>query len=662
MKRVIKFLLLFLVLVIVGLPVGAYFYWQSLDKKNFIEQTVKSKSGYQLVLNEQPEITLWPQPEVKLSGLKVEGFYGNKPLIQTGLVHVQARLKAFGLGGIEITDARIQNPVIYMHKDKKERANWISPRKSRRGGGGSPLSALTLFKKASVEDLKFNYIDEKTGVSHTFKASLNASTLKERLDVRLEGSFNDAPVHADAGLKVVSGRELELNLVATLNEMQAGFDGYIAEQRRGVKVAGRMNFDGANVPATLSDVLKLQTELPQLPARIVLQTDVEYKPGSVRMEEIDFSYGDSKLSGRFAVADMDDLPQVSLNLTSPQLDLNQMGICQQQQAASAQPSDRSTKTEGDDTPWSDELVDLGILRQFDLKGEVSLEAITCSKHTFKDFKAVLNNKDGQLKVKPARLSFHPQGKIELEGSLKASRSTAGRLDVKFDHVPLQSLMGEKVKAALKLPLNGRAKASFKGRTTREWARSVDGSVKLTSPGGTIAGLGALDIKKPLPFLTQKGVDVSKLNVDLEIKDGVVRTEDFSVQGDKMSLAGSGKVDIGQWKINYRLEPSLHQGMGIAVPVVIKGSINQPVVVPDATSTQGVATGVGAVLGGPVGAGIGAVLGTMIEGKQKKNEQQEQQEQKENDAPADNKPPKVNLFNLMKQDGFEKNLRQILGNP
>ena len=72
-------------------------------------------------------------------------------------------------------------------------------------------------------------------------------------------------------------------------------------------------------------------------------------------------------------------------------------------------------------------------------------------------------------------------------------------------------------------------------------------------------------------------------------------------------------------MNFKAEPNPENKLGFKTPVLIKGSVFSPAVIPVATTSQKVGAAVGGAVGGPAGAALGGVLGAIMESGPKRKD-------------------------------------------
>jgi AsmA protein len=134
--------------------------------------------------------------------------------------------------------------------------------------------------------------------------------------------------------------------------------------------------------------------------------------------------------------------------------------------------------------------------------------------------------------------------------------------------------------ALKRALNGTASVNL-----------ADGSVKGVDIAGTIRSVRArIDQLQGRPVQSadkQQKTDFTELKASFKLTNGVARNDDLSLKSPLLRLEGAGDIDIGEDRLDYRLEATLvattkGQGgrgvdelAGVTVPVQLTGALDSP---------------------------------------------------------------------------------------
>uniref|UniRef100_UPI003567BE42 AsmA family protein n=1 Tax=Shimia sp. TaxID=1954381 RepID=UPI003567BE42 len=175
---------------------------------------------------------------------------------------------------------------------------------------------------------------------------------------------------------------------------------------------------------------------------------------------------------------------------------------------------------------------------------------------------------------------------QLVANNRSGLSVAGKLDITGmelngllrDAMEIESFTG---KADLKLDFLG------SGASEHQIMNSLKGTAALKVGKGTITGL---DLEKLLRGKTAGGVTVfDALTGSAVIEQGVLRNDDLLLELPRLIARGEGQVGIGARDINYLFTPQLRRDddSGLAFPVRIKGSWDNPRIRPDLDKALGI---------------------------------------------------------------------------
>lgn len=145
--------------------------------------------------------------------------------------------------------------------------------------------------------------------------------------------------------------------------------------------------------------------------------------------------------------------------------------------------------------------------------------------------------------------------------------------------------------------NANAILRTQGATGPEMTANLSGDARVEMDDGTITGIDLLEMLHNVQSaFAGKGSSgqttaFSRLTATLKIAGGVVNNNDLTVQMTGMNVAGVGQVDLPRNTIHFRLTPQmLGKGQdgkaagGLAVPVLIEGSLDHPTFQPDVAGT------------------------------------------------------------------------------
>jgi len=132
-----------------------------------------------------------------------------------------------------------------------------------------------------------------------------------------------------------------------------------------------------------------------------------------------------------------------------------------------------------------------------------------------------------------------------------------------------------------------AEVSFttRGRSQRELVQNLDGAGQATFVDGAIVGINLAAMVRNVATAFQGGgeerkTDFAELSGTFEINDGILTNDDLWLQAPVMRVAGSGRLDLPQRTVDYRIEPRAaptlegqggeREVAGLLVPVIVRG--------------------------------------------------------------------------------------------
>ncbi len=238
-----------------------------------------------------------------------------------------------------------------------------------------------------------------------------------------------------------------------------------------------------------------------------------------------------------------------------------------------------------------------LLRKLELDGKLAIGEIRVHGLKLQDASLRVQAKQGQIAVEPIRLALY-------DGKLQGS----ARIDVRGkqpSYAMKQTLQGFRIGAFLQDfmqddKISGLAFVDLDLGTGGEWLselkKNLNGRLSMKVEDGAFKGLNlryeidrarARLKREPEPPQQMQKTDFSALSLSAEIRDGVVYSDDLEIQAPLLRVGGTGRVDLVQEKIDYRIDAKLvastagqgagtvEQSSGLLLPVRIKGALTDP---------------------------------------------------------------------------------------
>lgn len=261
-----------------------------------------------------------------------------------------------------------------------------------------------------------------------------------------------------------------------------------------------------------------------------------------------------------------------------------------------------------DTPhqrWSREPLDLSVLKAMDADLTLKSDGVAYERYEFEDVDVVAKLADGVLKIEPltgrlfrgpaqAKLRLDAHGTPRLDGEITANNADLAR-----------ATRDAKGRPAATGRMAFDTKLTTGGVSTADLVAGLDGSgsLRLTdveagegSVGGGMASV--INLLQQLNGISA-GLGASKLRAQVianfRIEDGVVRTDDISLQSGLGDGGARGVIDLPRWHMDVggeiRLRGNIITGLMIEtvgppiVPFRIRGPVDDPSVTVDPSSLK-----------------------------------------------------------------------------
>jgi len=369
----------------------------------------------------------------------------------------------------------------------------------------------------------------------------------------------------------------------------------------------------ADAPLALLKKLKLVQNLPAIELPMTkFSGQITLGDGHLGIDKGRLRYGEkTELTGNLKAQDKGADKPLDVKLEAQASNLNLDTLLGGVVAASAA---GSTGASHGDTPWSDELIDLTFLQQVNGSVDLQVDNLQWMQRQFRQAVLRANLDAKELSLEKLEMA-QGKGSLKAIGRIGFAHPNVYQLNLHSTDLPLAELMANSL---LTGNLNLAADFSSRGDSSKEIASNLKGTANFSVDNGVLHGVKIDDLSVALQslFKGNLGSDktaIKKLSATATVDKGVLRNDDLTlVDGDELTLRGSGKVDLGSWTINYKLRPSgLNDMTRVIIPVRLSGRLSDPEILPDVLSPQGAGAALGAAVGGPIGAGVGMAVGSFL---------------------------------------------------
>jgi AsmA protein len=598
-----------LMLLFILIAGGMIFYLQNADHRSLVQDMVKKNSGYRAQF-ESLEMSFFPRFEFRAEGMRILPHQGDINVFEAKSINVSAPLLPLVLNQ-KVSKIEVDSPVVRLVRDTEGKANWEAVRRSRRAkkGGSFDPGMLMKLQNVSVQNGHLEMRDAKAQ-QNVLLQNIKVSLANETNVVK-RGTFNallnGMPVDMLARLRLEGGNAsaIPTDIRFTLEDNQISFEGTLIDALASTPgLAGTLDMRAPSLLA-LVDRLKLAAISPDMKNEMIgLKANINANAKATTLNDAEILFGKNTVKGDLSFQQSRKGIGAEIDLSASSLDFNHYAFCQKQ------PQAKKKKAQG--VPWSDQMIDLSALHPHSISTAVNFANVQCMGRTFSSIKVNARSADKQLTLNELRIDLAPESYIRQTGSLSIEQPLFGRFETEISNIDPSWFMPN-LEGKFSVPFSGIANVSYNGSSVADWMSSMKGNLELKAEEGNVMGFSASGIIGTLEaLLSGKGMasngkaeNVESIDIIYEMKDGIMRANTVRIKTAGMLARAEGKIDLANWTINHKVSAFAD---GIALPpILIRGSLNKPAIVPELTSTEAVATGVGALLGGPVGAAIGNVV-------------------------------------------------------
>jgi AsmA protein len=633
-----------------------------------IAKAVEKATGRSFQIAGEVKLEVLPKVHASLEKASLANVPGGKApwIAEIGRVSVGLKLWPLLARRVEISSFVLEDAVIHLEVDASGAPNWkFAPAQSAAAESSAGGAKDTGVKEISLGDVRLvnalvTYDDRKTGASYEVSrigAKIELPSLDAPFKVAGDATYKGESINLNA--KVAKARALleggtsDLSVQAKSALLNAGFDGAATFGTK-LALSGESKLDSPSVrklAAWLGTPISGQTGFG--PLSVSGQTALEGKRLSFENAQVHF---DSLDATGALVADLSGVrPRITGHLQSPKLDLRPYTGGGEAPAAAGQ-TVKAAQSE-----WSNEPIDASGLRSFNAKLDLTADEILVRDVKIGKSQLAATVEDGVLTADLKELELYKgaaKGRLVVDG-----RKTPGALSstLSLSGLDLASFLADAAKSN-RFEGIGNFNIDLKGtgHSQKELIENLGGTTKIAFKDGAIRGVDLAKIAALVQGLTgntsakpqtpasepnatpaeagQGAGDRTKfvaLGANFAVTQGVMRTTDFSMINDLISLSGQGAIDLVHQTIDFRVAPGRDQkDGGLRLALRITGPLSHPKIVPDASGL--IQSEIEKRLGkSPAGEILDQILG----GKKSA----EPQESPDGQKPDYEKPPAQNLI-------------------
>ncbi|MEM7214762.1 MAG: AsmA family protein [Pseudomonadota bacterium] len=612
--RKLLFLFVFLIVLVVG---AAFVALQFVLTPEFIrdqlQQAVKSNTGRDLVIGQEPRLSYWPKLSVDLRDVSLS----NPPDMQSGIfakmekMRVQVDVPALFSRRLQIEEISLESPEIQLLVNDSGNQNWALETSSnadadvpRDQDGGNPAISNPIEEIAlaplTVTNGRIQYSDERNKSSFSADDVDMTITLPDLAGaLKTEGSlvWNGRPLSMTLFVEQPQEIAESSSIIAMVIEselLEANFTGELT-LRDGFQLIGEVDSSSPSVKelaAWTGNPLEIDRGLGSFYA----QSGLSINEKSISLPRGKFGLDGMNAAGEMAIDISGNKPFISGNLTVDKIDVNTYLPPVDNAAGDAQSGANSGSVT---TGWSDEPIDLSGLKAVNARLSLATSAIFFRDVAIGKTQVQASLQDGRLDATLNEMAFYDgsaKGRILLSGKGNVP-SITGRLNANGldgnrllkDFAKFERISG-RTSLALELEASGKSQ--------RQLVSTLDGVLALKFEDGALRGINIPQMVRSVQSNILGGwqsspeekTDFSVLQADFDIRNGVASNDNLLLASPLVRVTGDGLLNMVEQSIDYRVAPKvvgtlIGQGgsnelNGLKVPVIIRGPWTNPKIYPD----------------------------------------------------------------------------------
>lgn len=616
MKKLLVILGVIVALVIAGALIAPHFISAENFKGQIVAQ-VEQATGRKLEIKGPLSITFFPIVGVSAEDVTLSNrsdFGSSTPFATLKSMKVEVALMPLLSKQIQVQSFELKDPQINLHVNASGVENWnfakpgtaapaaSEPVAKTSSGGGIPsgfaIGAVNISNGtvSFIDDVKKTRMDIKN-----LNTNVSLSSMNSPLKFSGSGDWN--------GKSVKVGFEAS-SLQALMDKTKADLNIDISSDLISVQSTGALEKDvfagKANIksPSLKELIAWLQPGSKPLstPAALAfnVSSDVKYGNHIITLSGMSLGLDTIQANGGMVINTASSKPDIDVNLSTGKLDFNAFLPPEKQ-------ADNSlgliSKAYAAGAPWSTDPIDLAALKAFNLNANIKTEGLKVRKIELGQTPLVLKISNGRLSANVTNAELYSgKGNVTIvadggtsPASYEMGMSLAG---VNAEQFLTAADITDKFSGAANLQLN----ITSRGASQQQIISALNGSGNLKVDNGTIKGVNIGDMMNNLQSAFQNANNPAQrtafddMSGSFTIAQGVISNKDLSMKTSGLNVKGEGQVNLPAYTINYRLTPQMianvkdkttgevSQKGGVAVPLLISGSLDHPTYQPDLAAT------------------------------------------------------------------------------
>lgn len=535
MRRIIKFFVILILLVLVGL-VSLPFVIPVETLKNQAVAQIEKLTGRKVSMG-KVSLSVFPNIALSADDVKIgqpEWVKGSDAMAQVKNLRIGVELMPLFKTDIHVTDISLDTPSIHLVKNG-EKANWQF----------NSAGVAQAKEDAKAED-KAEAVPAKKG-SAVMPLRLDSFSISNGTIVFEDSAGGTKQSVAQANVKLTS-KDLPKSLT----------------------LKGDAVYNGTKTTIALT-----------------LGSPFEISEGGVSNVDLKASMNDISVDWVGTLAMKAGKPTITGTVKLPELNTAKGAAEGKAGGAAAAPASSER--------WSSAPISMQPLNAANADVNVEIGKLVLTKMTLDNVKAHVKLNNGALSADVDEMKLF-SGAVKLAVTAQAAGAAgikASMTNVQVEEM-LQTLAQSNVMTGA---MSGEVNLNMRGNSQRAMVSSLDGTGSFDMKDGSYRGGNFLDMTRNIATSFQRGTnaadktDFKELSGTFNAKDGVFFNEDLKMTGTLLSLTGKGQIDLPQWLVHYMVTPVVitnrgsetSAASGLAVPVKIEGNLDSPSYHPDLSS-------------------------------------------------------------------------------
>lgn len=591
------------VFIVILLLSGAVLYLQNYGLQNVATEKGSKVLGRSLAMKELRLIWNWTDPQIKIRGIKIANTEGFKDpdLFAADALDLRIKIWPLLIGQFQISDLRIDTPVLILEKKSEDAKNWDLPIFSNARAVTETVVPedrhdFPLVGTSSIRNGKIIYRDLTKKIDlELILALAEGGSGKGNTDLKItgKGTLQDKVFSLDmTGGSIDELRDSSKTYPLTVNlqmgDTRVDIKGHFKEPIQMTGIDATLSVEGHN----MADIFYL-TALPLPPTPpYKLQGHLSKVRDVWAYEDFSGKVGDSDLAGSLSYNTAGERGFAKINLNSKLMDMDDLGgfiglapSLKKGETSAPEQKVMAAKQAASEKALPDVSLNLDRLRATDLEATLRVDKLHAPGWP-------INSLDTHIVLKEGVLTFDPVDLGIAGGQINGMLVVDASKDIpslKSDLVMKKLSLGQffmnspEMKDVTSGKFGGRVQLTGQGKSLAKVLGSSDGRVTFVMAGGKISLLimeaAGIDIAEAAPLLLDqdRSTHIRCAIGDFKVTNGLLRSETFVFDTNDTNVSGTALINLKNEELDIKVsahpkDPSI---LSARTPITVKGTLKDP---------------------------------------------------------------------------------------